>query len=263
MPRSSVLRAPHPRLPLHLRSMVTHSGCRFSISLRLSSSCTPSVGRRRFWGGEKKLWAPSHRPSGALDPSCPLLPFPPPQIRAWCRCFGQVGRPGGYLYKVGQLLQESRAHAAAGRRRAWRGVSTAALPPSLCRAQGRHQKAASPSRGAPRGAQLSPLPWDHGALPWSAPPPRRNRSRHLLRERRGSERGAEGLCPHPAPPSDTAAAPRCPRPPLASPTDAVREGGAPGAVGKELGTSAAAAAAHPASPRAACTGLWLPPRCLR
>lgn len=35
-------------------------------------------------------------------------------------------------------------------------MSTAALPPSLCRAQGRHQKAASPPRGAPRGAQLSP-----------------------------------------------------------------------------------------------------------
>lgn len=74
----------------------------------------------------------------------------------------------------------------------------------------------------------------------------------------GGERGAEGLCPHPALPSDTAAAPKYHRPPLASQTDAQQEGGAPGASGKELGT-----AAHPASPRAACTGLWLPPRCLR
>lgn len=46
--------ATRARLPLHLRSMVTDKGCRLSISLRLSSSCTPRVGLRRFWGERQR-----------------------------------------------------------------------------------------------------------------------------------------------------------------------------------------------------------------
>lgn len=47
--------------PLHFTSTVTESGCLLSISLRLSSSCTPSVGRRRFYNGKgtKRTRTPS------------------------------------------------------------------------------------------------------------------------------------------------------------------------------------------------------------
>lgn len=68
----SLPRATRPRSPLHFRSTVTDKGCRLSISLRLSSSCTPRVGLRRFWGGVKRS-CQTHLLPLLSDPQTPLL----------------------------------------------------------------------------------------------------------------------------------------------------------------------------------------------
>ena len=78
-----VRRCPRPQgaRPLHFRSSSTDSGCLFSISLRLSSSWTPSVGRRRFWTkeGVEQVMHTSQEP-----------PFPSPchpGLQHWDLCF--------------------------------------------------------------------------------------------------------------------------------------------------------------------------------
>jgi len=70
----SLQRATRPHSPLHFRSTVTDKGCRFSISLRLSSSCTPRVGLRRFWRGRNRAVRPSSSHSSATHG--PHAPFP-------------------------------------------------------------------------------------------------------------------------------------------------------------------------------------------
>ena len=63
--------------PLHFRSSMTDSGCLFSISLRLSSNWTPSVGRRRFWTKERS----NQMSTGHTNLPLPSPYWPGPQPR--------------------------------------------------------------------------------------------------------------------------------------------------------------------------------------
>lgn len=93
--------------PLHLRSSMTDSGCLFSISLRLSSNCTPSVGRRRFWtkGSVDTMSTGRTKPL----PSSPYRPGPQhcclgPDASAIQRPGSQQPFPSDFLLLLGRMV---------------------------------------------------------------------------------------------------------------------------------------------------------------
>lgn len=135
--------------PLHFRSSMTDSGCLFSISLRLSSNWTPSVGRRRFWTTERTELM-------STDRTDVPLPFPTSRASALlpetCCCSSLAASLPAAL--------------------SLEPLSSASRVGGTCQAAGRSAAAWHPHKRK-------------GLSPWSAPPQRPSRSRHLQPQREG------------------------------------------------------------------------------